>query len=382
MKEIGIYVHIPFCIRKCKYCDFVSYENKEIKPNEYIEALKKSIDDVQKYINLEENIAINTIYFGGGTPSSVNSKLIVNILNTIKDKFNVLPNPEITIEINPGTVNLEKLEDYKKSGFNRISIGLQSANNEILKTIGRIHTYSEFENTYKLAKKIGFNNINVDLMLALPNQSLEDLVASLKKVIDLKPNHISLYSLILEENTELEKEIKSGKLELPKEEIERIMYHKTKKILEKNGYEHYEISNFAKKGFESKHNLNCWNQKEYLGFGLASSSYYNKKRFTNITNLEKYIKNIKEEKYSENIEINEIQKREDTLKEYMMLGFRKIKGISISEFENKFQINPLFYFRFEISKLVDEGLIKVDLDNIKLTTKGLDFANIVFEEFI
>jgi oxygen-independent coproporphyrinogen-3 oxidase len=219
-------------------------------------------------------------------------------------------------------------------------------------------------------------------MLAIPTQTEEELLESVKNVISLNPNHISVYSLILEEGTELEKQVSSGILKLLDEDIERKMYWKTKKILEKNGYKHYEISNFAKKGFESKHNLDCWNQEEYLGVGLAAHSYINNKRFSNTNNFEEYVKNIKQENYEKNVQIHEVQEREEKAKEYMMLGLRKIEGISISEFERKFRINPLFYFRFEIEKLTNEELIEVDLDKIKLTKKGLDLANLVFEEFI
>ena len=222
----------------------------------------------------------------------------------------------------------------------------------------------------------------MDLMLALPTQTRSDLIESLNTVIELKPEHISLYSLILEENTELEKEVKEGRLELVDEDTERKMYHLSKKILEDKKYIQYEISNFAISGYESKHNLDCWNQEEYIGFGLAAHSYIGNKRYSNIKDIDKYIFNIEKGDYEKNIELHEIQDEESKLKEYMMLGFRKIKGISISEFERRFKINPLIYFRFEIDKLVKEDLIEVDLDDIKLTNKGLDLANIVFEEFV
>lgn len=372
MKEIGIYVHIPFCKQKCKYCDFVSFANKNEFHKKYVECLLEEIEQCDK-----SGFVVNTIYFGGGTPSVISSQDIVKILYKIKEKFIIKDDSEITIEINPGTIDERKLEDYKKAGFNRISIGLQATQNSILKRIGRIHSYEDFISCIKIVRKIGFQNINVDLMLALPNQSLEDLEDSLKKVIFQCPNHISLYSLILEENAPLKKEIDEGKYELPTDEEERQMYNFAKNVLEKNGYIHYEISNFAKKGFESKHNINCWEQNEYLGFGLSAHSYFDGKRFSNTIDFNKYIENSKEF-----MQINEIQTPEIQKKEYMMLGFRKIEGISISEFERKFGINPLFYFRFEISKLVDMELIEVDLDNIKLTKKGIDFANIVFEEFV
>ena len=233
-----------------------------------------------------------------------------------------------------------------------------------------------------MIKDVGFDNINIDLMLALPSQTKDELVDSLDLVKKLKHKHVSLYSLILEENTELEKEIKEGKLELIDEDTERRMYHFSKMILEDNGYIQYEISNFALKGYESKHNMDCWNQEEYLGFGLSAHSYFNNKRYSNTSNFDEYIKNINNSEFEKNVKVNETQTEESKMKEYMMLGFRKIEGISISEFERKFKINPLFYFRFEIDRLVKNDLIEVDLDNIKLTKKGLDLANLVFEEFV
>lgn len=220
------------------------------------------------------------------------------------------------------------MEDYKKVGINRLSIGLQSTNNDILKEIGRIHTYEDFLETYQMARKVGFENINVDLMLALPNQDCKILVDSLEEVIKLSPEHISIYSLILEEGTKLQKLVEQGSITLLEDEIERKMYWMAKKILEKNGYIHYEISNFAKAGYESKHNLNCWNQKQYLGFGVASHSYYNKTRYSNVANILKYGMEPKI--------IHEIQNKQDEQKEYMMLGLRKIEGVSIADFKNKF----------------------------------------------
>ena len=284
-ENLGIYIHIPFCKKKCKYCDFVSFENMEDSIYEkYINKLLNEIDDIfnkdsKKYKEINYSFinsrSIDTIYFGGGTPSYIDEKFIGKILKKIKEKFNVLENAEITIEINPGTVNKEKLEYYKCIGINRLSIGLQTTQNRLLNLIGRIHTYEEFLEVYKLARECGLKNINVDLMLALPTQTMDELVESLIKVINLKPEHISLYSLILEENTVLEKEISSGNLKLLSEEMERKMYWKTKRLLEKNKYIQYEISNFSREGYKSKHNENCWNQNEYLGFGIAAHSYIN-----------------------------------------------------------------------------------------------------------
>ena len=379
--EIGIYIHIPFCMKKCFYCDFVSYANKEDMIEKYIKALEKEIK-----IKAEENklLKINTIYIGGGTPSFIDSKHIVYIINAIKESFNVKENAEITIEVNPRTVTKNKLEDYIKCGINRISIGLQTTNNELLKQIGRIHTYEQFLETYNLIRMVGFNNINVDLMLALPNQTIKDLEDSLNKVIMLKPEHISVYSLILEEKTKLYDLVESGKLELLDESIERNMYWKVKNILEQNGYKHYEISNFAKQGYESKHNLNCWNQEEYLGMGVAAHSYLNNKRYSNTENLEQYINKLLDEEGIKNdiVTVHEEQTLEDKQKEYMLLGLRKIEGIKISDFKNKFVQNPIYIFRKELDKLVKEDLIQVEDNNIKLTKKGLDLANLVFEEFV
>ena len=375
MKEIGIYIHIPFCIKKCEYCDFVSYCNKKEYVPQYINALKKEIKN-----NINKEYKITTIYIGGGTPSSIEENYIADIIETIKLNMNEenlkdFENIEVTIEVNPGTVNKEKLQVYKKIGINRLSIGLQETHNELLKSIGRIHTYEEFIKTYKLARKIGFNNINVDLMIALPNQTIQDIKENLEKITKLNPEHISVYSLILEEGTPFYNKYNENKIKLPDEDTERNMYWYVKNTLENNGYMHYEISNFSKKGFESKHNMNCWNQEEYLGFGLAAHSYNNRIRYSNTNSIEEYIK-------GSNKIIHEEQTLEDMQKEYMLLGLRKIEGINIQKFKNKFAQNPIFIFKEQLNKLVDEELIIVDGNEIKLTNKGLDLANIVWEEFV
>lgn len=375
MKEIGIYIHIPFCIKKCEYCDFVSYCNKEKYVPQYINALKKEIKN-----NINKEYKITTIYIGGGTPSSIEENYIADIIETIKLNMNdenlkEFKNVEITIEVNPGTVTEKKLETYKKIGINRLSIGLQETHDELLKSIGRIHTYEEFLKTYNLARKIGLNNINVDLMIALPNQTIQDIKENLEKITELNPEHISVYSLILEEGTPFYNKYNESKIKLPDEELERNMYWYVKNTLENNGYIHYEISNFSKKGFESKHNMNCWNQEEYFGFGVAAHSYNNKTRYSNTNSIEEYIK-------GSNKIIHEKQTLEDMQKEYMLLGLRKIEGINIQKFKNKFAQNPIFIFKEQLSKLVDEELIVIDGNEINLTNKGLDLANIVWEEFI
>jgi len=378
--ELGVYVHIPFCIKKCSYCDFVSYPNQYEKQEEYIKKLIKEIEENQKL--LEDN-EITTIYFGGGTPSSIKPELIKMILEKILEygKIENSSKVEITIEVNPGTVTKNNLQLYKNCGINRLSIGLQSTKDVLLEKIGRIHNYEQFLNTYNWAREVGFESINVDLMLGLPNQTISDLKESLENITNLKsePNHISVYSLIIEEGTEIERKITKGEIVLPDEDEERNQYHYTKNFLELKGYKHYEISNFAKTGFESKHNLNCWKQKQYIGFGLAAHSYINGTRYSNTYDLEEYlrtpsngIKKVEEEQ----------QAKEDMRKEYMLLGLRILDGISVNKFKEKFTENPIYLFRKELEKLVKEGLVEIDLDNIKLTNKGLDFANLVWEEFV
>lgn len=380
-EELGIYIHIPFCMQKCLYCDFVSYINKSECVKEYINCMIKEIQsyDLKKY-------NITTIYIGGGTPSFIESDYIKEIINVIQNKLEKndtrWEDIEITIEANPGTVTLEKLNDYKTAGINRISLGLQATQDRLLKQIGRIHNYKDFLEAYEILKRVGFNNINVDLMIGLPNQSIKDLKESLEKIIKLDPNHISVYSLIIEDGTPISKLLDEEKIKLPDEEIERQMYWYVKNKLELNGYNHYEISNFSKKGKESKHNLNCWKQKQYIGVGAAAHSYFKDIRYSNTNNIEEYIKNIKENNIEKNRKIEEKQTIEDKKNEFMMLGFRMIEGVNIADFKAKFVDNPLYVYREKIKKLTDEGLIEVDLNNIKLTNKGLDLANVVFEEFI
>lgn len=367
-KEIGLYIHIPFCAHKCDYCDFVSFSAKEDIIEKYI---NKLIDEIKS--EKLEQYKIKTIYIGGGTPSFIKSKYIIEILKTV----NKSDADEITIEVNPGTVTKEKLQDYYNVGINRLSIGLQSTKNSLLQEISRIHTFEQFLETYKLANEVGFQNINVDLMIGLPNQKLENVQESLEEVIKLKPKHISVYSLILEPGTVLEKKVATGILELPSELEERKMYWLVKNTLEKAEFKHYEISNFAKKGFESKHNTDCWKQKEYIGVGLSAHSYMNKTRYSNTANLSKYLENSNQYR-----EIHEIQSIEDEQNEFMLLGLRKLEGVNIQEFKNKFILNPIYIYRKQLDKLAKNKLIEIDTNYIKLTNKGIDLANLVWEEFV
>lgn len=406
IKEIGLYIHIPFCKNKCYYCDFVSYANKKKFFKKYVECVKKEIgkyareNRIMSEHGLEPKYVIKTIYIGGGTPSLIDEEYIEDILKSIRENFEITSNLEenyeaqdeeiknynsqieTTIEVNPGTVTKEKLQKYLECGINRLSIGLQAVQDNLLKEIGRIHTFEDFQNVYKWAREVGFENINVDLMIGLPNQTLDDVKESTKKVMDLKPEHISVYSLILEENTKLEDMVIKGKLELPDDEIERKMYWYVKKALEKHKYIHYEISNFARPGFESKHNSDCWNQNEYIGIGAAASSFMNKARYENTSDLEEYISNIENDKPSKNIQLQELLDDESKIDEYMMLSLRKISGVNISEFKRKFNQNPIIRYNKILEKLIKEELIEIDGNNIRLSSKGIDLANLVWEEFI
>ena len=387
-KNIGLYIHIPFCKKKCEYCDFCSYAGKENLINDYVKWLKYEIKEVGEgnkldYENRLDKLAIvKTIYIGGGTPSVIESEHISQIMDCVKENYTLSDNVEITIEVNPGTVSKEKLLTYKNSGINRLSIGLQETHDNLLKELGRIHTYDDFLNTYNLAREVGFDNINVDLMLALPKQSMNDLKESLNRIIKINPEHISVYSLIIEERTPFYDKYMSNKIILPEEEEERKMYWLAKRKLEEAGYIHYEISNFAKKGYESRHNLSCWNQEEYVGCGVSAHSYTNNVRYSIIDSIEEYISNFESSNEADNIIFHEKQNKESKMKEFMMLGLRKIDGIQIQNFKSKFRENPIFTYRKELEKLVNEDLLEIDGDCIKLTSKGLDLANLVWEEFV
>ena len=378
MKEIGIYIHIPFCIQKCYYCDFCSFDKLQNKQAEYVDALIKKIKNTHN----KSELLIKTVYLGGGTPSILNANELKQVMEAIKTNFLLSKDCEITVEMNPGTVTKEKLQIYKDSGINRLSIGLQSTNDEILKELGRIHNYKQFEDIYEEARALGFNNINVDLMIGLPNQTIDDVSKSLKDIIQKNPEHISVYSLILEDDTKLKNLIEEGNLSLPDEDTERAMYWTVKNTLEKNGYNHYEISNFSKLGYESKHNTDCWNQKEYIGFGIAAHSYFNNIRYSNICDINEYVKNINSKDFEKNVIIHEIQEKQDKMNEYMILGLRMIKGVNEQVFKEKFSKDINDVYKKSIEKLINLELISNEKGIIKLTKKGIDFANIVWEEFV
>lgn len=373
MKENSLYIHIPFCKQKCLYCDFPSYAEKEIYMEEYIEALNKEI------LNKADKYTINSIFIGGGTPSYLKDSSLKSLLITL-NKLNLGENLEFTMECNPGTLSREKLELMKKYNINRISIGLQSTKNSILKEIGRIHSYEEFKNNYFLAREIGFDNINVDLMFGLPKQKLEDWKESLNEIIKLVPEHISSYSLIIEEGTLFYKLNEREKLELPEENQEREMYLYTKKILNKYGYHQYEISNFSKQGKECFHNKVYWKCDEYLGLGVSASSFIDNRRIKNIDNIQEYIQKINNnESVIEEIHVNDIK---DDMEEFMFMGLRMIAGISINEFKNRFGKDISEVYGDIIEKNIKRELLIHDSERLFLSEKGIEISNYVMSDFI
>jgi len=376
-KSIGVYIHIPFCISKCYYCDFNSFSNKNCLVEAYFDALKKEI-----IINSERaaEYEVKTVFIGGGTPSSVDPKYIEYILELCRKYYGLRDDAEISIEANPGTLSDIKLKTYKYIGINRLSIGLQAWQNKLLKSIGRIHRIEEFVNNFNLARDIGFNNINVDIIFSLPDQTLDDWYETLSNVAGIKPEHISCYSLKIEENTVLWEKYNKGQIKEIDDGLDREMYYIAKSELSRYGYNMYEISNFSKKGFECKHNLIYWNAESYLGFGAGAHSYFNGKRYSNFYSIEDYIENYMENegKYIEEVVIDD----KESMSEYIILGMRLTKGISILEFRERYGIEIMNIFGEQFDKLIARGLVENKDGRLMLTETGLDFANQVFMEFI
>ena len=380
-----IYIHIPFCVKKCDYCDFLSGPADNDTKEKYVKALIKEIEAYKGTVYIEDKIT--SLFVGGGTPSILSCNQIERIAYAVKGVFKFEEDAEITVEMNPGTVTKDKLATFKRAGVNRLSIGLQSANDSELKILGRIHTYEEFLNTFNMARETGFNNINVDLISAVPGQSVLSWKTSLEKVAELNPEHISAYSLIIEEGTPFYEKYGDecdNKLDnnapLPDEVSERIMYEETEEILSTYGYHRYEISNYAKEGKECEHNKGYWKCDDYLGIGLGSSSLINGQRFHNTEDMMKYLNN------SSNIESLREDKvnltTEERIEEFMFLGLRMTRGISLSEFRNRFGISIDKVYGNEIDKFKEEGLIEVKDDMLYLTKHGIDVSNQVFVEFM
>lgn len=381
-RNLELYLHIPFCVRKCNYCDFFSASGTPKEQADYVSAM---IQEIQSYQELSGEYEVQTIFLGGGTPSLLTPEQIEQIFNAIYHTFSVNENAEITMEMNPGTVDIEKLHAMKAAGVNRLSIGLQSAQNEELKMLGRIHTFEEFLESWKLIEQAGFKNRNIDLMSALPGQTIESYEDTLSKVLALEPEHISAYSLILEEGTVFYDWYEKGKLDrgawkLPSEEEEYAMGELTILRLAEAGMHRYEISNYAKPGKECRHNLGYWDRTEYLGIGAGSSSLIKGERFDHIRDRKAYIEKIRN---GESILIDrEILSVESQMEEFMYLGLRKVEGVSRTDFQNYFGKNVNDVYGKILDKLEEEQLLEFSGDRIRLTHRGMDVSNCVLAEFL
>lgn len=377
MKTIGLYLHIPFCFKKCHYCDFTSFANKEHAYQDYVDVLCKEIEQVgHEY----EDSTVSTLFIGGGTPSILSGQQLQTIQDKLSESFCFTEDAEITIECNPGTLSDEKIEVLSKGIINRVSLGLQATDSKLLNRLGRIHSYEEFEDNYYKLKKAGIHNINVDMMFGLPDQSVDSYLDGLRKVIALKPEHLSVYSLIIEEKTPFHKAYNSGRLRLPQEEEERAMYEQGKALLQEHGYDHYEISNFAKQGYACRHNIVYWDVVPYIGMGLAAHSFDGEKRYANISDLSTYIEHGQQGQFDK---IDVIEATEQSLmEEFMFLGLRKLAGVSVLEFEQRFSktINQVYGSAIEL--LTKQGLIVVEGQNLRLTEAGLHVSNRVYSEFL
>ena len=376
--KLGLYLHFPFCISKCPYCDFNSYQLKEDNQiSSYISALYQEIN---AYSQKLQKSNITTIYLGGGTPTILSGVQIYNILKFCKEKFTIEKDAEITIEANPGTLDGEKLKLLIESGINRLSLGAQSFNNLFLKKLGRIHNTQDIIDSYSFAREIGFSNINIDIMFALPGQTTEDLQVTLKKAVSLKPDHLSLYNLTIKSETEYYKKYKRGKLKLPTEDEEFDMYNWAINFLEESGFEHYEIANFARPHKRSMHNLIYWQNKPYLGIGAGAYSFIRGYRYMNFKDPVIYIKEVMNGKLPvDNGEKLSLRKR---MIETIILSLRTKDGVGYKKFKARFAVNLNDIFPGQIKKLVNLGLLKKDNYRIKLTKKGVFLANTVFREFV
>lgn len=382
MKELELYVHIPFCVKKCFYCDFLSMPVDESIRRHYV---CKLIEEIEYKSEKYKEYEVSSLFFGGGTPSVLSETQIAEIMEALQKNFSIKSDAEITIECNPGTLTGQKLSAYKQCGINRISIGLQSGNNQELNMLGRIHTYEEFLQNYDLVRKIGFDNVNVDLMSALPGQTVSDWEDTLRKVLKLRPEHISAYSLIIEEGTPFYQTYEKDELRrqegerpqyLPSEETERAMYEVTRSILAQKGYERYEISNYAKKGMECKHNIGYWTRKNYLGLGLGSASLVENVRFSNSSDLKEYLNGKFEPQEKE------VLTRKEQMEEFAFLGLRMMEGISRRRFEETFGVAIEAVYGEVIHKMTELGLLTQQAGHIMLTEDGISVSNYVMSEFL
>ena len=375
---LGLYIHVPFCAQKCNYCDFNSYkiEEKDQKKN-YLISIKKEME-LYKYEFKDKEFT--SIFLGGGTPSILTSEELSNLMKNIYSNFNIKKDAEITMECNPGTLDKEKLSNIKSLGINRLSMGLQVTQDYHLKYIGRIHPYEQFEKNYKDAIEVGIDNINVDLMYSLPNQSFDEWKETLNKIINLNPSHISAYSLILEEGTKFYDMYLNKEFEINDEEVDISIYNYTIDTLYKNGYHQYEISNYAKEGYECKHNIVYWKCDNYLGLGPGASGYINNYRYNNICDIKEYNKFLADNKKP--ISEKNILSKKDEMEEFIFMGLRMNNGINLDEFYEKFNVNFKHKYNNILDKLKNLNLIIEQNNNIALTQRGRELSNTVFIEFI
>ena len=409
---LELYIHIPFCVRKCNYCDFLSFPAGKEVMERYVRALEEEIRRTGEAVygqngrpgetvygqngRPEEAVygragggktevrpgsapKISTVFVGGGTPSVLEPEQIRSLFSCLRESFLLEADAEISMEANPGTLNREKLSACREEGINRLSLGLQSADDGLLQTLGRIHTWEQFLYNYQDARQAGFRNINIDLMSSLPGQSLENYVKTLETVTALEPEHISSYSLILEEGTPFfaSEEIRR---QLPDENTDREMYEKTKEILHEKGYERYEISNYAKPGFACRHNLGYWDEVPYLGLGLGASSYYKNARFSNETDIRTYMENPFVPFLGRND--YECCDEKSRMEDYMIFGLRKMAGVSLSRFEKEFGTAAEEIYGGVIDRYVGMGLLVLEGDRLRLTDAGIDVSNRIFEDFL
>ena len=380
---LGIYVHVPFCVKKCGYCDFLSFPGMENCFRGYVKALCGEIENRGKLHSPEEGgkAPVDTVFIGGGTPTVLPAEYLAEILGTVEKTFDVIPGAEITVEANPESATLEKLSKLREAGFNRLSIGFQSLSDRRLSAIGRIHDSKKALEAFAAARKAGFDNVNVDLIFGFPGEPEGEFAATLEGVLALKPEHVSCYSLIVEEGTPLAENVRSGMLPEPDDVRDRKDYRQAVKRLKEAGYVHYEISNFALPGRESRHNLRYWHQREYLGFGPGASSFYGGRRFANSADVERYVSGI----FETDPDSDETMTQAALRDEFMMLGFRLTEGPDFDRFAEKFGRRPEEFFADRLEKLEIRGLIEkrgCGSRPYALTEKGLDFANEVFEEFV
>lgn len=381
-KNPGIYVHIPFCVRKCNYCAFLSGASDEALRERYVKALCEEIRTRARLMSDHGHGVFDTIFFGGGTPSLLSSDQIARIISELKANFNIDDEAEITLESNPATLSMESLKGYRQSGVNRLSMGVQSMNDEILKRLGRIHTAWDVIRDVQNAREAGFDNINLDLMFAVPGSSLETTLIDIEAVTSLEPEHISFYSLQLEEGTAFFKEFERGELKEVPDEIDRETYHAGAKILRDKGYEHYEISNFAKRGYESRHNLKYWEMAPYLGLGLGASSFIDNSRAMNACSLDEYF-NLTGKGVAPFAEVHE-NSEHDSVAEAVFTGLRKLEGIRYEDVLGSYEKFWEYYSDvFEEAREYErEGKLVIGEEGMRLTDEGIDISNSIMALFV